>query len=152
MLFRSKRKMFGRKDSENNRSSSSSSPPSTPADLPSQPKGQSSLRSNSFKALLLKKGSHFTSTSRPSAVERLCGVRPHLQTTESEELSFGWVSTSCVFVSTSCVRQRPLTPLSSASRRFAARSRFYVTPMASILENEEEEEEDDEDDDVFVLD
>ncbi|MEQ2239399.1 hypothetical protein ILYODFUR_004063 [Ilyodon furcidens] len=59
-------------------SSSSSSSPETPTHPPScltQDTGfrnHRSARSDSFKALLLKKGSRFESSSRISAVERLC--------------------------------------------------------------------------------
>ncbi|TKS66682.1 NHS-like protein 1 [Collichthys lucidus] len=78
VIHRSKRKMFGRRDSEDDRhrtSSSSSSPPVSPTDplpspvRPTSLRSQRSTRSESFKALLLKKGSR--ASSRVSAVERL---------------------------------------------------------------------------------
>lgn len=85
VCFRSKRKMLGRRDSEDDRhhsSSSSSSPPITPTAPPSglKPKVKS-RRSESFKALLLRKGSRSDSSSRISAVERLSivGALPNLQ-------------------------------------------------------------------------
>lgn len=76
---RSKRKMLGRRDSEDKHcgssSSSSSSPPVTPTDphltRPTALRSQRSGRSESFKALLLRKGSRPDSASRISAVERL---------------------------------------------------------------------------------
>lgn len=82
VCLRSKRKMLGRRDSEDDRhciscSSSSSSPPVTPTDplphpiRPAVLRGQRSARSESFKALLLRKGSRSDSSSRISAVERL---------------------------------------------------------------------------------
>lgn len=81
--LRSKKKMLARKDSEEDRchtsssSSCSSSPPVSPSDShsgpmqSSLPKSQRSSRSESFKALLLRKGSRSDSASRISAVERL---------------------------------------------------------------------------------
>lgn len=71
--------MLGRRDLEEDKhrvssSSSSPSPPVTPTDQLMRPaalKSQRSARSESFKALLLRKGSRPDSSSRISAVERL---------------------------------------------------------------------------------
>lgn len=82
VFLRSKRKMLGRRDTEDegqriSSSSSSSSPPVTPTDpLPCQTrpasfKSQRSGRSENFKALVLRKGSRSDTYSRISAVERL---------------------------------------------------------------------------------
>lgn len=77
--LRSKRKMLGRRDSEDDRhcisSSSSSSSPVSPSNLlpgPARPAAlKKSARSESFKALLLRKGGRADLSSRISAVERL---------------------------------------------------------------------------------
>ncbi|XP_026157431.1 mucin-17-like isoform X2 [Mastacembelus armatus] len=83
VIHRLKKKMLGRKESEEDRHcipSSSSSPLLSPIGhllRPTQPaalRSQKSARSESFKALLLKKGSRSESSSRISAVERLCKV------------------------------------------------------------------------------
>lgn len=75
--------MLGRRDSEEERhrimSSSCYSRPETPADpvrstRPATFKTQRSSRSESFKALLLRKGSRSDLCSQISAVERLCKV------------------------------------------------------------------------------
>ncbi|KAM4601686.1 uncharacterized protein nhsl1a [Polymixia lowei] len=98
VIHRSKRKMLGRRDSEDERhrlsssspsvsssSSSSSSPPLTPTNplvcpvRPMTPRGQRSGSSDSFKALLLRKGCRSDSASRLSAVERLCIAASGLQ-------------------------------------------------------------------------
>ena len=85
--------MLGRRDSEEGRhpissssSSSSSSPPATPTDplprpmRPAALRNQRSMRSESFKALLLRKGSRSDSCSRISAVERLRKAAPPMTT------------------------------------------------------------------------
>ncbi|KAM8905342.1 uncharacterized protein AB9W97_008545 isoform 3-T3 [Spinachia spinachia] len=69
VIHRSKRKMFGRRDSEDNRHLTPSSL-TTPRLL--LPRGQRSDRNESFKLLLLRKGSRWDSSYRKSAVERLC--------------------------------------------------------------------------------
>ncbi|XP_055082577.1 NHS-like protein 1 [Periophthalmus magnuspinnatus] len=140
VIHRSKRKMFGRKgvfSSSSSTSASSPSPPVTPAEPRSAPRVQRLPHSHSFKALLLKKGVHFGSVSRVSAVERLC--RPYTP----------YASTSCT--------PRPLTPPCIAGRWLSSRTRLHTAPMAAILEhhdeedqqNEEQYEEQDGDDDVF---
>lgn len=80
IFFRSKRKMLGRRDLDEEKHSVSSysvSPPETPMDPPSHLtwpapfKSHRSARSERFKALLLRKGSRVVPSSRISAVERL---------------------------------------------------------------------------------
>ncbi|KAL3045453.1 hypothetical protein OYC64_013679 [Pagothenia borchgrevinki] len=71
VIHRSKRKMLGRRDSgDDGRLSSSSSSSSSPV-TPTSLKGQRWSRSDSFKALLLRKGGRSDSSSGVSAVERL---------------------------------------------------------------------------------
>ncbi|XP_029941980.1 NHS-like protein 1 isoform X2 [Salarias fasciatus] len=78
VIHRSKRKMLGKSDPETDGQRIPSSSPSSTHPLrlrPAQPfprRGQRSPRSESFKALLLRKGSRPDSSSRVSAVERLC--------------------------------------------------------------------------------
>ncbi|KAI3366184.1 hypothetical protein L3Q82_010015, partial [Scortum barcoo] len=97
VIHRSKRKMLGRRDSEDDRhrtssSSSSSSPPVTPTDAlprPTRPaalRGQRSARSESFKALLLRKGTRSETSSRISAVERLRIVSGPATTTDLQNV------------------------------------------------------------------
>uniref|UniRef100_A0A3Q3ISH2 Uncharacterized protein n=2 Tax=Monopterus albus TaxID=43700 RepID=A0A3Q3ISH2_MONAL len=96
VIHRSKKKMLGRRASEEDRhcimsssSSSSSSLPVAPADplplltKPAALTSQRSMRSESFKALLLKKGTRSDASSRISAVERLCRVSASASTTVS---------------------------------------------------------------------
>lgn len=100
VCLRSKRKMLGRKDSDDDRqhissfSSSSSSPPVSPSEplpgpmRPTSLKSQRSSRSESFKALLLRKGSRSDSSSRISAVERLRTVTsPDFQSVQLKPIS-----------------------------------------------------------------
>ncbi|XP_037318848.2 mucin-2-like isoform X2 [Pungitius pungitius] len=74
VIHRSKRKMFGRRDSEENRHPTPSlTTPRPPLPRPTAaPRGQRSDKNESFKLLLLRKGSRWDSSSRKSAVERLC--------------------------------------------------------------------------------
>lgn len=178
MVFRSKRKMLGRRDSQEERrrlssSSSSSSPESITV---SQKTWTSSLwsqrsgGSESFKALLLRRGSR--SSSRLSAAERLRVVRtpcdlqrapppmnfPPEEEAPSTPISSCIVATmlssrrllltspSPVLILPSNARPRSLTPPCSASRRFAARCRLHAAPMTAIYEADGEEE----DEDVFA--
>ncbi|XP_026218215.1 NHS-like protein 1 isoform X3 [Anabas testudineus] len=84
VIHRSKRKMLGRRHSEENGHcivSSSWSSSADPVPCSTQPvafKTQRSSRSESFKALLLRKGSRSDSCSRISAVERLCTDLQHV--------------------------------------------------------------------------
>ncbi|XP_075951273.1 uncharacterized protein LOC142953088 [Anarhichas minor] len=91
VIHRSKRKMLRRRDSEDDShhiSSSVSRPITLTAPLPrprprtAAPRSQSSVRSESFKALLLRKGSRWDSSSRISAVERLCKLASSTTTDE----------------------------------------------------------------------
>lgn len=98
---RSKRKILGRKESEEDKSRTGShpqSPPATPtgvspgtvSSLPRQSGSvqrnlrKSSTSSDSFKALLLKKGSRTETSFRMSATEMLRSTDPRFQRTRSE--------------------------------------------------------------------
>uniref|UniRef100_A0A3Q1EJD8 NHS-like 1b n=1 Tax=Acanthochromis polyacanthus TaxID=80966 RepID=A0A3Q1EJD8_9TELE len=100
-IHRSKRKVLGRKESEEDKSRSGShpqSPPVTPtgmspgmvSSLPRQASSiqrnlrKSSTSSDSFKALLLKKGSRSETSFRMSATEMLRSTDPRFQRTRSE--------------------------------------------------------------------
>lgn len=98
---RSKRKVLGRRDSEDDKSRAGShpqSPPATPtsmspgmaSSLPRQTSSiqrnlrKSSTSSDTFKALLLKKGSRSETSFRMSAAEMLRSTDPRFQRTRSE--------------------------------------------------------------------
>ncbi|XP_029984501.1 NHS-like protein 1 isoform X3 [Sphaeramia orbicularis] len=100
-IHRSKRKVLGRKESEEDKSRSGShshSPPVTPtgaspgmvSSLPRQSSAiqrslrKSSTSSDTFKALLLKKGSRSETSFRMSATEMLRSTDPRFQRTRSE--------------------------------------------------------------------
>ncbi|XP_008285179.1 NHS-like protein 1 isoform X3 [Stegastes partitus] len=100
-IHRSKRKVLGRKESEEDKSRSGShpqSPPVTPtgaspgvvSSLPRQTSSiqrnlrKSSTSSDTFKALLLKKGSRSETSFRMSAAEMLRSTDPRFQRTRSE--------------------------------------------------------------------
>ncbi|KAM9703112.1 NHS-like protein 1 isoform 2-T2 [Menidia menidia] len=100
-IHRSKRKVLGRKESEEDKSKVEShpqSPPSTPtgtspgtgSPLPRQPGSiqrnlrKSSTSSDTFKALLLKKGSRSETSFRMSATEMLRSTDPRFQRTRSD--------------------------------------------------------------------
>ncbi|XP_041832701.1 NHS-like protein 1 isoform X2 [Melanotaenia boesemani] len=100
-IHRSKRKVLGRKESEDDKSRGGShpqSPPSTPtgmspgsmSPLPRQTGSiqrnirKSSTSSDTFKALLLKKGSRSETSFRMSATEMLRSTDPRFQRTRSE--------------------------------------------------------------------
>lgn len=100
-VHRSKRKVLGRKESEEEKSragSQTQSPPSTPTSLSpvttsplSRQAGsiqrnlrKTSTSSDSFKALLLKKGSRSETSFRMSAAEMLRSTDPRFQRTRSE--------------------------------------------------------------------
>lgn len=207
--------MLGKRDSEEERhrslSSSSSSPPLTPTDpfphpmRPAAPRNQRLSSSESFKALLLRKGSRSDLSSRISAVERLRKVPSPAQATDHQStltlrqppdqpqvkptslsltsdtldssdhltldlassptspcsenfsvrlglrqrhlrhnhLLFTSSSSPFLFLSSSSMRPRSLTPPCSSSRRFVTRSRLFAAPMTAIFEGESEEEVED---------
>uniref|UniRef100_A0A8D0H9G3 NHS like 1 n=1 Tax=Sphenodon punctatus TaxID=8508 RepID=A0A8D0H9G3_SPHPU len=96
-IHRSKRKVLGRKDSEDDRTQNHSpSPPVTPtsasptlASLKQAGSIQRSIRKSStsndnFKALLLKKGSRSDTSSRMSAAEMLKNTDPRFQRTKAD--------------------------------------------------------------------
>ncbi|XP_051954675.1 NHS-like protein 1 isoform X2 [Xyrauchen texanus] len=101
-IHRSKRKVLGRRESEEDRSRGPQSPPVTPtgmvpgltSSLPRQSGSiQRSLRksatsSDTFKALLLKKGSRSETSFRMSAAEMLRTTDPRFQRTRSLDSSF----------------------------------------------------------------
>ncbi|XP_054875931.1 NHS-like protein 1 isoform X2 [Poeciliopsis prolifica] len=101
VIHRSKRKVLGRRESEENKSRTGSqpqSPPSTPtspspgsvSSLPRQAGSiqrnlrKTSTSSDSFKALLLKKGSRSETSFRMSAAEMLRSTDPRFQRTRSD--------------------------------------------------------------------
>uniref|UniRef100_A0A3Q2NN86 NHS like 1 n=1 Tax=Fundulus heteroclitus TaxID=8078 RepID=A0A3Q2NN86_FUNHE len=101
VIHRSKRKVLGRKESEEEKSRTGSqpqSPPSTPTSLSPvaasslpRPSGsiqrnlrKTSTSSDTFKALLLKKGSRSETSFRMSAAEMLRSTDPRFQRTRSE--------------------------------------------------------------------
>nr|XP_015200389.1 PREDICTED: NHS-like protein 1 isoform X4 [Lepisosteus oculatus] len=179
-IHRSKRKVLGRKESEEERvRSHSPSPPVTPtggapglASL-ARPTGsiQRSVRktatsSDSFKALLLKKGSRSETSFRMSATEMLKSTDPRFQRTRSESSpetpdSPGSCSSPCrgrraqeewarsegllprlsssSFSGMKYGRSR--TPPSAASSKYNARSRLLSSPMTVICEKEGEQAE-----------
>ncbi|KAK9956572.1 hypothetical protein ABG768_014297 [Culter alburnus] len=177
-IHRSKRKVLGRKESEEDRSRGPLSPPVTPtgmapgltSSLPRQTGSiQRSLRksptsSDTFKALLLKKGSRSETSFRMSAAEMLRSTDPRFQRTRSLDSSFdpasptgespcsspgrnkrasedwarneGMFSTSPSLIGTKYGRSR--TPPSAASSKYNARSRILSSPMTVICEREGE--------------
>ncbi|XP_050995454.1 NHS-like protein 1 isoform X3 [Labeo rohita] len=176
--MRSKRKVLGRKESEEDRSRAPSSPPVTPtgtppaltSPLPRQTGSiQRSLRksatsSDTFKALLLKKGSRSETSFRMSAAEMLRSTDPRFHRTRSLDSSFdpaspttespcsspgrnkrtpedwarneGIFSTSPSLIGPEYGRSR--TPPSAASSKYNARSRILSSPMTVICERDGE--------------
>ncbi|KAL7873379.1 hypothetical protein AOLI_G00124500 [Acnodon oligacanthus] len=174
-IHRSKRKVLGRGDSEEDRSRGFlSSPPVTPTgtcpSLPSLPRQtsfiQRSLRrsttsNDSFKALLLKKGSRSEHSFRMSAAEMLKCTDPRLQRPNADASQ---PDTSCTSPGrsrraceewaraegalprlspslTSSKYGRSSTPPSAASSRYNSRSRIPSGPMTVICEKEGEQAE-----------
>ncbi|XP_042602638.1 NHS-like protein 1 isoform X3 [Cyprinus carpio] len=177
-IHRSKRKVLGRKESEEDRSRGPLSPPATPtgmvpgltSSLPRQTSSiQRSLRksatsSDTFKALLLKKGSRSETSFRMSAAEMLRSTDPRFQRTRSLDSSFdpasptgespcsspsrnkrtpedwarneGMFSTSPSLIGPKYGRSR--TPPSAASSKYNARSRILSSPMTVICERDGE--------------
>ncbi|XP_041106411.1 NHS-like protein 1 isoform X2 [Polyodon spathula] len=172
-IHRSKRRVLGRKDSEEDHARNhSTSPPVTPTcgvpilASPHRQTGsiQRSIRksatsSDTFKALLLKKGSRSETSFRMSATEMLKNTAPKFQRTCSESTldlpdspssSPGknksaqdeWVKTegllprSAFLSGTKYSRSR--TPPSAASSRYNARNRILSSPMTVICEGEGE--------------
>ncbi|XP_061097542.1 NHS-like protein 1 isoform X2 [Conger conger] len=175
-IHRSKRKVLGRKESEEDRSRGHSpSPPVTPTG-PSQaltsslprPSGpiQRSLRksatsSDSFKALLLRKGSRTETSFRMSAAEMLRSTDPRFQRTRSESsldpcpdspgrgsrrAQEDWARcegalprpSGASSPSSSSKYGRARAPPMAASSKYNARSRILSSPMTVIREGEGE--------------
>ncbi|XP_068087770.1 NHS-like protein 1 isoform X3 [Hyperolius riggenbachi] len=173
VIHRSKRKVLGRKDSDDDRCRNHSpSPPVTPTGgVPNissfkQPGAiqrslrKSSTSSDSFKALLLKKGSRSECGSRMSAAEMLKHTDPRFQRSRSDssmELpdsptlsspnrnrraqeewakSEGLMPRSMSVSGTRYSRSR--TPPSAASSKYNVRSRLQSSPMTVICEGEGE--------------
>uniref|UniRef100_A0A9J8D6V8 NHS-like 1b n=1 Tax=Cyprinus carpio carpio TaxID=630221 RepID=A0A9J8D6V8_CYPCA len=176
--MRSKRKVLGRKESEEDRSQGPLSPPVTPTGIapgltspvPRQTGSiQRSLRksatsSDTFKALLLKKGSRSETSFRMSAAEMLRSTDPRFQRAHSLDSSFdpasptgespcsspgrskrtpedwvrneGMFSTSPSLIGPKYGRSR--TPPSAASSKYNARSRILSSPMTVICERDGE--------------
>ncbi|XP_059504729.1 NHS-like protein 1 isoform X2 [Stegostoma tigrinum] len=112
VIHRSKRRVLGRKDSEDELSKTvPHSPPVTPTGMPSSPSSikqvgsiqrnlrKSSTSSDSFKALLLKKGSRVEAGSRMSAAEMLRSTDPRHRPPESPPADTartnGWGPAEC---------------------------------------------------------
>lgn len=171
VIHRSKRKVLGRGDSEEERCRNiPPSPPITPTDscpsLPSLPRQTSSIQRNlrrsstsndSFKALLLKKGSRSESSFRMSAAEILKYTDPRVQRAPESPQSDGlctsptrtrraaeeWARTEGTLPRLSagqtCLKYgRSRTPPSAASSRYNSRSRISSRPMTAISEREGE--------------
>ncbi|XP_061559846.1 NHS-like protein 1 isoform X3 [Phycodurus eques] len=176
-IHRSKRKVLGRKESEEDKPGSHSpSPPVTPpcgspVAAPARPSGsiqrqlrKSSTSSDTFKALLLKKGSRSESGFRMSAAEMLRSTDPRSQRTRSEcgspELSpppglsspprsprgkraaDEWRRYEALALSppaSSAFKYgRSRTPPSAASSKYNARCRILSSPMTVICERDGE--------------
>ncbi|XP_061610199.1 LOW QUALITY PROTEIN: NHS-like protein 1 [Phyllopteryx taeniolatus] len=171
-IHRSKRKVLGRKESEEDKPGShSQSPPLTPpcgspvaAPAPARPPGsiqrqlrKSATSSDTFKALLLKKGSRSESSFRMSAAEMLRSTDPRSQRTRSEcaspELSpprsprgkraaDEWRRYEALALSppaSSAFKYgRSRTPPSAASSKYNARCRILSSPMTVICERDGE--------------
>ncbi|XP_073682896.1 NHS-like protein 1 isoform X2 [Garra rufa] len=171
-IHRSKRKVLGRGDSEEERCRNIlPSPPVTPTgscpSLTSLPRPTGSIQRNlrrsstsndSFKALLLKKGSRSESSFRMSAAEILKCTDPRFQRansdhaqsdglctspTSSRRASEEWARTEGALPRltaglTSLKYGRSRTPPSAASSRYNSRSRISSGPMTAICEKEGE--------------
>nr|XP_008534651.1 PREDICTED: NHS-like protein 1 [Equus przewalskii] len=172
-IHRSKRKVLGRKDSDDDHSQNHSpSPPVTPtgaAPSLASPKQvgsiqrsvrKSSTSSDSFKALLLKKGSRSDASARMSAAEMLRSTDPRFQRSRSEPSpdtpqspsscspgksrraqeewakNEGLMPRSLSFSGPRYGRSR--TPPSAASSRYSVRNRIQSSPMTVISEGEGE--------------
>lgn len=173
VIHRSKRKVLGRAgDSEEERCRSFlPSPPVTPTGscpiLPSLPRQTSSIQrslrrsttsNDSFKALLLKKGSRSESSFRMSATEILKCTDPRFQRANSEHAQADilctsptssrrapeeWARTEGALPRltaglTTLKYGRSSTPPSAASSRYNSRSRIPSGPMTAICEREGE--------------
>ncbi|XP_061667488.1 NHS-like protein 1 isoform X2 [Syngnathoides biaculeatus] len=167
-IHRSKRKVLGRKESDEDKSRSGSHSPSPPATPPcgsSRPSGpiqrqlrKSSTSSDTFKALLLKKGSRSESSFRMSAAEMLRSTDPRSQRTRSEcaspdppspprsprgkRAADEWRRYEALALSpptSSAFRYgRSRTPPSAASSKYNARCRILSSPMTVICERDGE--------------
>ncbi|XP_015860183.1 NHS-like protein 1 isoform X5 [Peromyscus maniculatus bairdii] len=172
-IHRSKRKVLGRKDSEDDHTRNHSpSPPVTPtgaAPSLASPKQVGSIQrsmkksatsSDSFKALLLKKGSRADTSARMSAAEMLKSTDPRFQRSRSEPSpdvpdspsscspnknrraqeewakNEGLMPRSLSFSGPRYSRSR--TPPSAASSRYSVRNRIQSSPMTVISEGEGE--------------
>uniref|UniRef100_A0A8C2FGR1 NHS-like 1a n=1 Tax=Cyprinus carpio TaxID=7962 RepID=A0A8C2FGR1_CYPCA len=168
-IHRSKRKVLGRGDSEEERCRNFlPSPPVTPTgscpSLTSLPRQTGSVQRNlrrsstsndSFKALLLKKGSRSESSFRMSAAEILKCTDPrffqkanseHAQSdglctspTSSRRAHEEWARTEGALPRLTTLKYgRSRTPPSAASSRYNSRSRIPSGPMTAICEKEGE--------------
>ncbi|XP_005158878.2 NHS-like protein 1 isoform X4 [Danio rerio] len=167
-IHRSKRKVLGRGDSEDERCRNLlPSPPVTPTgSCPSLPRQTSSIQRNlrrsttsndSFKALLLKKGSRSESSFRMSAAEILKCTDPRFQRANSENALADGLSSPTSnrraheewarmegalprFTTGQTIPKygRSRTPPSAASSRYNSRSRITSRPMTAICERDGE--------------
>ncbi|KAM9830648.1 uncharacterized protein nhsl1a isoform 1-T1 [Syngnathus typhle] len=160
VIHRSKRKMFGRRDSSSLTSAEHRARPTAQTFVTLKDKRRS--KSENFKMLLLRKGSRSQSSSRLSAAERLrvaaspaaciqtsrlCTVNTQLtldvsQTYPNMTTSLTTRQRGAHFVPSSLATRPRLhpAPSRSASRRLPARHRHFSGPMTAILEREGEEE------------
>ncbi|XP_037100109.1 LOW QUALITY PROTEIN: NHS-like protein 1 [Syngnathus acus] len=153
-IHRSKRKVLGRKESEEDKpagsGSRSRSPPTSPASRPSgsiqRHLRKSSTSSDSFKALLLKKGSRSDGGFRMSAAEMLRSTDPRWQRTGSESTppdspprdERGRYQALAPPASSPLKYGRSRTPPSAASSKYNARCRILSSPMTVICERDGE--------------
>ncbi|XP_077342885.1 NHS-like protein 1 isoform X5 [Lithobates pipiens] len=172
-IHRSKRKVLGRKDSDDDRCRNHSpSPPVTPTGVVpnvssfKQPGAihrsirKSSTSNDSFKALLLKKGSRSECGFRMSAAEMLKHTDPRFQRSQSDsslelpdsptlsspsknkKAQEEWAKSEGIMprsMSVSGTRySRSRTPPSAASSKYNVRSRLQSSPMTVICEGEGE--------------
>ncbi|XP_061602420.1 NHS-like protein 1 isoform X3 [Cololabis saira] len=142
VIHRSKRKILGRKESDEEKSRGGGlpqSPPSTPtatspgsaSSLPRQMGSiqrnlrKSSTSSDSFKALLLKKGSRCETSFRMSATEMLRTTDPRSQRTRSES------SLDAASPSSSAAPNSPSSPLGRGKRTTDEWSRYEAFAFSS---------------------
>ncbi|XP_077366137.1 NHS-like protein 1 isoform X2 [Festucalex cinctus] len=147
-IHRSKRKVLGRKESEEDKPRSGSPPPTPPRGSPAprpsgsiqRPLRKSSTSSDNFKALLLKKGSRADGAFRMSAADMLRSTDPRCQrrpASSDERGRYEALSSSSPPAALKYGRSR--APPSAASSKYNARSRILSSPMTVICERDGED-------------
>ncbi|KAM9840660.1 NHS-like protein 1 [Aulostomus maculatus] len=144
-IHRSKRKVLGRRESEEDKSragSQSQSPPVTPTGVSSSPVSslprqtgsiqrnlrKSSTSSDTFKALLLKKGSRSETSFRMSATEMLRSTDPRFQRTRSESSALDPLASSPL---SPTAPQSPCTSPGRSKRATEEWSRYEALALSS---------------------